>query len=59
MAGPDGKMGESGGMRCGREMRTEFCLEITEEKDGSRGDEFDDPGHVVLSPRRGKLISLS
>jgi hypothetical protein len=36
-----------GSMQCGREMRTEFCLEITEEKDGSRGDELDDPGHVV------------
>jgi hypothetical protein len=58
MAGPDGKMDESGGIWCGREIRTEFCLEITEEKDGSRGDEFDDPGHVH-SPRREKLISLT
>ena len=40
-------------------IRTEFCLEIAEEKDGLRGDELDDPGHVVQSPRRGKLISLS
>ena len=44
----------------GEEKRTEFCLEITEEKGCSRGDEFDKRGrggHVVL--RRGKLISLS
>lgn len=29
-------------------MRTEFCLEIAYEKGGSRGDELDNPGHVVL-----------
>ena len=34
-------------MQCGREMRTEIRLEIAEEKSGSRGDELDDPGHVV------------
>ena len=28
----------------GEEMRTEFCLEIAEEKGGSRGDELDSPG---------------
>jgi hypothetical protein len=44
MAGPDGKMGESVGMECGRERRTEFCLEVAEEKGGFRGDELDDPG---------------
>jgi hypothetical protein len=43
MAGPDGKMGERG-HAVWRKMRTEFCLEVTEEKGGSRGDESDDPG---------------
>jgi hypothetical protein len=51
MAGPDGKTGESGVCAVGEKMRTEFCLEIAEEKGGSRGDEFDDGG------RRGHLFS--
>jgi hypothetical protein len=42
MAGPGSR--ESGCMRCGEEMRTEFCLEIADEKGGSRGDELDNPG---------------
>jgi hypothetical protein len=45
-------------MWCGRETRTEFCLDITEEKGGSRGDESDDPGrrgHVVQLAQKGEI----
>jgi hypothetical protein len=62
MAGPDEKMGESGGMECGREKRTEFCLEIAEEKGGSSGDELDDPGrrgHIELSLAQKGEINYS
>ena len=39
---------------CGGERRTEFCLEIAEEKGGFRGNELDDPGrrgHIGQSRR--------
>jgi hypothetical protein len=43
MAGPGGKMSKSAGCSV---LRTEFSLEVAEEKGGSRGDEPDDVGHV-------------